>query len=82
MKDDAILVGCTDGGLRLLQINNSGCLDPHPKVWENINGVSSPAITCVCADLSIGIKSQSEGFYCISGGEDGSISLLQLKRIP
>lgn len=81
MKNDVILVGCADGGLRLLHMDHNGYIDTHPKLWEKLNGISSPGITCICADESTGLDPNEFSLHGVSGGVDGSITLFQLRRM-
>ena len=79
-RDDAVLVGCSDGGLRLLHMDTDGHLDPTPKVWEKLSGKSSPGLSCVCIANPTNGHTEQDCFDCVVGGEDGSLTAFQLKR--
>lgn len=88
-----LLVGCADGGLRLLSIKESGSIDSslRPVLWSAVhNSSTSPGISSLSLasngyqadngfDAGNTIKSNSL-IFC-SGAEDGSIVLFELKAI-
>jgi WD40 repeat protein len=72
--EGTLLVGCADGGLRLLPIRDGASFDGKPTLWNAVNGKSSPGLTC----SSIGF---TEGrFLCSTGAEDGSVAIFELKK--
>lgn len=71
---DTLLVGCADGGLRLLPIRDGASFDGKPTLWNAVNGPSNPGLVC----CSIGFHDGR--FLCSTGGEDGSVALFELKR--
>lgn len=84
-QNDIVLVGCADGGLRLLQIDDNGCFDPKPRVWERVNGKTGPGISSVCMDkrssANVNTNTNRKSILCASGGDDGSIALWELKQL-
>jgi WD40 repeat protein len=83
----SLLVGCADGGLRLLTILEGAVIDSttRPVLWTAVNNaVTSPGISSICftnkeerIDLSVPDASRC---ICCSGAEDGSIVLFELKK--
>lgn len=70
-----LLVGCSDGGLRLIPIGPGGKFDSKPILWPSVNNKSSPGIG------SISLAYNGEGrAICCTGGEDGSVALFELKK--
>lgn len=89
-----LLVGCADGSLRLLSMNDIGMsFDPksRPILWPSLhNPATSPGISSVyVAHVPSTSKNNSESssseneisrMICCSGAEDGSIVLFELKE--
>lgn len=75
-----LLVGCSDGGLRLIPIRDGTYFTPDLSLWPSVNNKSSPGLTSV--NLSImGMKKGDAGTcICCTGGEDGSIAIFEIKR--
>lgn len=73
---DTLLVGCADGGLRLLPIRDGASFDGKPTLWNAVNGLTSPGL----ASCSIGFHDGR--FLCSTGAEDGSVATFELKRSP
>lgn len=69
-----LLVGCADGGLRLLPIRDGASFDGKPTLWNAVNGLSSPGLCC----SSIGFHQGR--FLCATGADDGSVAIFELKK--
>lgn len=69
---DTLLVGCADGGLRLLPIRDGASFDGKPTLWNAVNGLTSPGLVC----CSIGFHDGR--FLCSTGAEDGSVATFEL----
>lgn len=95
-EDNCLLVGCADGGLRLVQLcHGSAIFDTSikPTLWNAVNnksapGISSISVTYLLADAAVdgnntNNASNCERFrrICCTGAEDGSIALFELKRV-
>lgn len=72
-----LLVGCADGGLRLIPVREGAYFHAKPTLWPAVNDKSAPGIS------SIAYTSTASGgrFVCCTGGEDGSIALFELKQV-
>jgi len=75
-----LLVGCSDGGLRLIPIRDGSYFTPDLSLWPSVNNKSSPGLTSV--NLSVMGLTQGDSGTCIccSGGEDGSIAIFEIKK--
>lgn len=75
-----LLVGCSDGGLRLIPIRDGTYFTSDLSLWPSVNNKSSPGLTSV--NLSImGMKTSDSGScVCCTGGEDGSIAIFEIKK--
>lgn len=71
-SEGILLVGCADGGLRLIPINGGAYFDSRPTLFPALHG--KPAITCI----SIGFT--SDQCMCATGAEDGSVAIFELRR--
>jgi hypothetical protein len=76
--ENILLVGCADGGLRLIPIRDGTYFTPDLSLWPSVNNKSSPGLTSV--NLSIMKKDDSVTCICCTGGEDGSIAIFEIKR--
>jgi factor associated with neutral sphingomyelinase activation len=72
--EGTLLVGCGDGGLRLLPIHDGASFHGQPTLWKSVNGEGDPSLTCI----SIGFHESR--LICSTGSEDGSIAIFELKR--
>jgi len=73
-----LLVGCSDGGLRLIPIRDGAFFDSKPTLWPAVNNRSSPGICSISIAYS-----HSEGrrkCICCTGGNDGTVALFELKK--
>jgi factor associated with neutral sphingomyelinase activation len=71
-----LLVGCSDGGIRLVPMRDSAYFDSKPTLWTAVNNKStSPGIS----SLSLTIT-RDGNCICCSGAEDGSVLLFDLKK--
>ena len=93
-----LLIGCFDGGLRLVPVNSrpggddknnaSGFyFDSKPTLWKAVNNKDSPGICSISishttAPPSRGEASGKRKCICCTGGEDGSVALFELKLAP
>ena len=73
-----VLVGCSDGALRLIPIQPDGRFEHRPTVWEHVvNHKSSPSISSLC---TISREGSGTRLTCCAGGEDGSLALFDLNQ--
>jgi len=73
-----LLVGCSDGGLRLISIREGCFFDAKPTLWKAVNKEAAPGLTSMSIAYTVG----DEGGRCIccTGGDDGSLALFELKK--
>lgn len=78
--EDVLLVGCTDGGLRLVPLRNAVHFQEKPTLWSALNNkTSSPSISAIgVAQIR---RQQGSKYLCCTGAEDGSITMFELKKI-
>ena len=78
--ESILLVGCSDGGLRLIPLREGSYFTPDLSLWPSVNNKASPGLTSV--NLSILRKKKGDAGTCIccTGGEDGSIAIFEIKR--
>jgi factor associated with neutral sphingomyelinase activation len=75
-----LLVGCSDGGLRLIPIRDRAYFTSDMSLWPNVNNKNSPGLTSVYLSV-IGMSNTGSGTcICCTGAEDGSIAIFELKR--
>ena len=53
-----LLVGCSDGGLRLIPIHDGTHFTPDLSLWPSVNNKSSPGLTSVNLSI-IGMKKEN-----------------------
>ncbi|CAB9510437.1 Lipopolysaccharide-responsive and beige-like anchor protein [Seminavis robusta] len=78
-SEGILLVGCADGGLRLIPVSNGTKFDGKPSLWPAVNNRNSPGISSINVTYA-----QVEGrmmCICCTGAEDGSVALFELKRV-
>lgn len=73
-----LLLGCEDGGLRLLLVRDGAHFDTRPTLWMEVNHKSSPGIS----SMSVVELEGSGGPKCVcgTGGVDGSVALFHLRK--
>lgn len=72
-----LLLGCADGGLRLVPLKGSTTFEGKPTLWKAIhNKKTAPGIS------SISIVDGDVKTICATGAEDGSVLLFDLTRLP
>jgi hypothetical protein len=69
-----LLVGCSDGGLRLIPINDGAYFDARPTLFPSLHGKPASGITCISMSFT------SNQCMCCTGAEDGSVAFFELKR--
>jgi hypothetical protein len=80
--EDCVVVGCSDGGLRVIAVEKLAFFDCKPKLWKSVNGKNSPGISSV--SISSFLMSSSSGArekkrWCVTGADDGSVALFEIK---
>lgn len=75
-----LLVGCSDGGLRLIPIRDGTYFTSDLSLWPKVNNKSSPGLTSVNISIAGTTKDDSGRCVCCTGGEDGSIAIFEIKR--
>jgi WD40 repeat protein len=73
-----LLLGCADGCLRLISLQNGAHFDTRPTLWPEVNNKTCPGVTSI-STMSFGSGDQSK-FLCCTGGSDGSVALFEIKR--
>jgi WD40 repeat protein len=79
-SEGILLVGCSDGGLRLIQIRDCAYFTFDLSLWPSVNNKTSPGITSVNLSIIGMAKDGSGKCICCTGAEDGSIAIFELKR--
>ena len=74
-SNGVLLVGCSDGGLRLIPVRPGSSFGTKPTLWSAVNHKGSPGISC------ISVTYMDARCICCTGGEDGSILIFELKRV-
>lgn len=76
-SNGVLLVGCSDGGLRLLPVRPGSSFGSKPTLWSSVNHKGSPGISCI----SVTYVADGTRCICCTGGEDGSILVFELTRV-
>ena len=79
-SEGILLVGCADGGLRLIPVGDGTQFQGKPSLWPALNNKSSPGISSINVTYTTG-KDGVMKCICCSGAEDGSVALFELKRV-
>jgi hypothetical protein len=80
-SENILLVGCSDGGLRLIPTQDGSLTSSKPTLWAALQGEASPGISSVNIAY---LASSGDGIgrcICSAGGDDGSLSLFELKKV-
>lgn len=75
--DGVLLVGCSDGGLRLVPVRPGHSFGTKPTLWQAVNHKGAPGVSCI----SVTYVAESTRCVCCTGGEDGSVAVFELKRV-
>lgn len=75
-SNGVLLVGCSDGGLRLIPVRPGSSFGSKPTLWAAVNHKGSPGISCI----SVTYTADGTRRICCTGGEDGSILVFELTR--
>jgi WD40 repeat protein len=75
--DGVLLVGCSDGGLRLIPVRPGHSFGTKPTLWQAVNHKGAPGVSCI----SVTYVAESTRCVCCTGGEDGSVAVFELKRV-
>ncbi|GKY94072.1 hypothetical protein MPSEU_000373700 [Mayamaea pseudoterrestris] len=73
-----VLLGCSDGGLRLIGLRDGAHFDSRPTLWTKVNNKTAPGITSMSV-VNVGVADPRK-CLCCTGGADGSIALFELQR--
>ena len=80
----ALLLGCADGGLRLVPLRDGAHFEAKPTLWQAVNNKkASPGISTISlieVNTTTG-QQQQKKTVCCTGAEDGSVALFELKRV-
>jgi factor associated with neutral sphingomyelinase activation len=74
-SNGVLLVGCADGGLRLIPVRPGSSFGTKPTLWTAVNNKNAPGISC------ISVTYMDTRCICCTGGEDGSVLVFELKRV-
>eukprot|EP00934_Nitzschia_sp_Nitz4_P001198 Nitzschia sp. Nitz4//scaffold56_size114212//51688//55330//NITZ4_003948-RA/size114212-snap-gene-0.172-mRNA-1//1//CDS//3329554700//1198//frame0 len=80
-SEGILLIGCADGGLRLIPIRDGATFTSDLSLWPAVNGKSAPGLTSVTISYLGNVADGSGKCVCCTGGEDGSVALFELKRV-
>lgn len=79
-SEGILLVGCADGGLRLIPIRDGAHFTADLSLWPSVNNKTSPGVTSVNLSIMGMTRDGSGRCICCTGAEDGSIAIFELKR--
>ena len=74
-KEQVLLLGCADGGLRLIALRDGAHFDTKPTLWTAENNKASPGITSVSVMEEVDMKC-----ICCTAGSDGSIAIFEIHK--
>jgi hypothetical protein len=80
-SDGILLIGCADGGLRLIPIREGAYFTSDLSFWPAVHNKSSPGISSVGLSFMGTSPDGSGRCICCTGAEDGSIAIFELKRV-
>lgn len=80
-SDGILLIGCADGGLRLIPIREGAYFTSDLSLWPAVNNKSSPGISSVGISFTGNAGDGTGRCICCTGAEDGSIAIFELKRV-
>jgi len=79
-SENILLVGCSDGGLRLIPTREGAQFTTDLSLWPSVNNKSAPGLSCLSMSF-VGNPADGSGkCICCTGAEDGSVALFELKR--
>lgn len=73
-SEGILLVGCSDGGLRLIPLGGGAYFEARPTLFPELHGKKSSGITCISMAFT------SSQCMCSTGAEDGSVAMFELKQ--
>jgi hypothetical protein len=79
-SETILLIGCADGGLRLIPIREGAYFTSDLSLWPAVNSKSSPGLSSVGLTFAGNAADGSGKCICCTGAEDGSVALFELKR--
>lgn len=80
-SEGILLIGCADGGLRLIPIRDGAYFISDLSLWPAVNGKSAPGISSVGIAFTGKTSDGSGRCLCCTGAEDGSVAIFELKRV-
>jgi WD40 repeat protein len=78
---DVVLVGCSDGGLRLIPLTEGYQFHSQPTLWKSVNNKAAPGISCISVATNYRENKSKDQVLCCTGGEDGTVALFELKKV-
>jgi len=79
-SEGVLLIGCADGGLRLIPIRDGAYFTSDLSLWPAVHNPSSPGITSVGMSFMGNATDGSGRCVCCTGAADGSVALFELKK--
>ena len=73
-SEGILLVGCNDGGLRLIPLGEGAYFKARPTLFPALHGKTASGISCISMAFT------SNQCLCATGSEDGSVAVFELKR--
>lgn len=80
-SEGVLLIGCADGGLRLIPIRDGAYFTSDLSLWPAVNSKSSPGLTSIGVSILGNATSGLARCICCTGAEDGSVAIFELKRV-
>lgn len=76
-----LLIGCADGGLRLIPIRDGGYFTSDLSLWPAVNGKTAPGLSSVGISFLGNTSDGSGKCICCTGADDGSVAIFELKKV-
>ena len=67
-----VLLGCEDGGVRILKVEDGGHLDFQPMIFPSIGGFNSSPLS------SIHTVVKGNDILCVAGSKDGTVTVFNI----
>ena len=80
-SENILLVGCADGGLRLIPVRDGAHFASNPTLWPAVNNKTASGISSISITYVTNPVDNLGRCICCTGAEDGSVALFELKKV-